>query len=566
MSGSMLANQVSFSLLRVDIREGFGPSTIRPIRGKLQEAASYHTVGRALLEMAARFGRPETAHAAVEVFRLGLATGTDNPSMQNGLGAALAELAQLETHRSSVVALTEAVEGFQSALGTAKAAGADQVVVQRFEINLIMASWLLAERTGDWEQIDAAAIKLDEILSGRSLGTTPYAQELLGHLRMAHGDPKAAAEAYRLGEKHFKGEDLARLLTNLAAALTNQGKFDEALTNLKRALALQSRDETPLAWGRTQNRIAHILREQAVAQGRSGSVALVERAVEASEEALATHQHIKYSRSGLSIGIEAANAFLALGTRLILAGPTDRQTGIHKIRRATALYKELFPHLSPPDVQLGVNNLKVALELLAQLPGSSENDTVDAISLRLDYFAKNVRYTHRPFNTELIFNSIISGTIPSTMGRDKKQLVQDIEGLLLSSGLPRTEWPRILHAVLRRFDPSAEEIELSDRHQHSHPTAADIGAAATRDSTLVRQWHKYSQLLSVVALPQDGHFKTPEEARLGRNLENTYFRARERQARLGIELIPENDEHIRKIATAASAFYQRRKIGSAEPG
>jgi hypothetical protein len=79
---------------------------------------------------------------------------------------------------------------------------------------------------------------------------------------------------------------------------------------------------------------------------------------------------------------------------------------------------------------------------------------------------------------------------------------------------------------------------------------AEIG-----DGILLRQWHAYKQLLSVVVLPTDGRFKSIEEARTGAKLVNTYHRARQRQEKIGVEVVPENDAYVGKVKTATTMFY-----------
>ena len=92
------------------------------------------------------------------------------------------------------------------------------------------------------------------------------------------------------------------------------------------------------------------------------------------------------------------------------------------------------------------------------------------------------------------------------------------------------------------------------------PAASELAkVAALGDGTLLRQWHTYKELQTAVLLPKDGRFKTLEEARKGRNLVNTYTRARARQEKIGVEVVPENDEYISKVSTASTTFYQQAK-------
>jgi hypothetical protein len=88
--------------------------------------------------------------------------------------------------------------------------------------------------------------------------------------------------------------------------------------------------------------------------------------------------------------------------------------------------------------------------------------------------------------------------------------------------------------------------------------AADVALAKVKgDATLLRQWQTYQQLLTTVVLPPNGSFSTIEEARAARNLENTYLRARARQKKLGIELVPKNDKFIKQVASAASLSFRK---------
>jgi tetratricopeptide (TPR) repeat protein len=440
------------------------------------DEASYSQVGRSLLELAGRIGRREAAVAAVEVFRTALIELPGEPSFQNGLGAALIELARLEPHVAALSALTEAYQQFAEARASVIAQGAPPAVSVRYEINLAMVSWMLGERLGEPDKINAAIESLRSTLTQLERQTVdwPRAQEILGNILIAQKKPTEARAVYQAIEdirkprgrtdKKFR-EKLAergRLLTDIGITYAAAGNYTKARQIYRDALALQPLDYVPLAWGRVQNNLGMVLLQEALASRRSPRNAdLIRRAIQAFRAARDTHEHLQASLDWAVITVGLANALLSYGTHLCLPGPeADRTTGTDNIEQALALFRGTFLSLTPPHLGIVLNNLQVAFQVLAQISADQKDrakfreQVLEVIILRLMYYKSCFEYNFSSILHIVTKLLPMSDRISTGMGKDADQVISDIKDILASSGLPETEWPGILRTVIQRVSPS----------------------------------------------------------------------------------------------------------------
>jgi tetratricopeptide (TPR) repeat protein len=351
-------------------RDARGRSSLSP-----DHVAFYHRLGGRLLREAGLSGRREAATAAVEVFRDATEFAPNDPSLCNGYGASLVALARLQSHADSVSALTRAVGAFEVASDKAKRQTAPRAAWIRYAINLAMALWMRGERTGD---SDGTARAVD-ILQSVAIELSPssaywsHVQDNLGNALMVLGRIADAIKAY---EAALRGRQLAaeraRALNNLGTAHAEGGRHAQALKCFREALALQKRDQIPLAWALTEHNLANALLQDALSRQRSARLGKQLRAsIDASRAALEVRSRARTPFDWAITTASMANAELSLGTYLCTArAPPDRRNGIDRIRSSISLYKEALVELSTADFKKTLRNLQIALQVLAGCCGN----------------------------------------------------------------------------------------------------------------------------------------------------------------------------------------------------
>jgi tetratricopeptide (TPR) repeat protein len=335
---------------------------------------SYHLVGQALLTAARGTGRGQAAAAAVEVFRAGLAHTTRDPSLHNGLGAALVERARFEAAAASVAILMEAVREFQKASGLVSLAAAAHAARLRYDINRAMVLWMIGERTADASSLDLAVSTLRAVAEDLPASSVhwPHVQDNLGNALMALGRTEEAITAYQAALiARSTGADRARVLNNLGTAHIALGHYPDGHREFQAALALTQRNLMPLDWSRAQHNLGSALLHQALAAPRKPEAGQqFHDAIEALELA---RQERTRERLPLDWAITTANlagAHVGLGVSLSTRKPeADTRAGPVHLRHALALYREALPELPPGDRASIERNVTIAEEILRRVAG-----------------------------------------------------------------------------------------------------------------------------------------------------------------------------------------------------
>ena len=334
--------------------------------------ASFHSVGGRLLRAAARHGRREAAAAAAEVFREPIEAVPGDPSLHNGLGAALLALARFESHAAALRVLDDAAQAFQIALQRAEEQAAPRAVRLRYAINQATVQWMQGERIRDKVLIKRAADSLHAIAVGLP-PSSPYwahVQDNLGNALAALGSTAEAIVAYNaaLGGR-LTASDRARSLNNLGTAHADRRRYDSACRCYREALPLLSRDQSPFAWAMLQNNLATALL-QATLSGKppERQVGKLRASVAAFRSALEVRQRDRTPFDWAITAVNMAGALLSLGTHLSTSAKnSQRQPGLGHVHEAIGLYRQALDQLAEADLEKTANNLLVALQVLARL-------------------------------------------------------------------------------------------------------------------------------------------------------------------------------------------------------
>jgi tetratricopeptide (TPR) repeat protein len=349
------------------------PAIARPAASSNANAlASFHFVGGRLLRAAVGHGRRDAASAAAEVFRAALEAAPGAPSLHNNLGASLLALARFESHAAVLRSLDDAAQAFRIALQRAEGQAAPRAVRLRYAINLATAQWMQGERTSDEALIKRAADFLRSVAAGLS-PSSPYwahVHDILGNALAALG---ATGEAIAAFDAAFGGRqtasDRARSLNNLGTAHAEHRRYDRACRCYREALALVSRDESPLAWGTTQHNLATALLQAALfGKQPEREVGKLQASVAAFRSALEIRHRELTPFDWAITAVNMAGALVSLGTHLCISTKvSQRQSGLGHVREAIGLYHEALDQLADADLEKTANNLLVALQVLGKL-------------------------------------------------------------------------------------------------------------------------------------------------------------------------------------------------------
>lgn len=337
----------------------------------------YHLVGQALLAWARETGRAQAACAAVEVFQAALARILPEPSLHNGLGAALVERARFEPAAAAVATLTEALCAFQTAADLVGRQDTVRAAKLRYDINRAMVLWMVGERTAEsgnlGEAIRILRAAADELPA--SSVHWSYVQDNLGNALMALGRTKEAITAYQAAlTARTEEADRARVLNNLATAYIAQGRYPEGDRTLQAALELTRRARTPLDWARAQHNRGSALLLRALADPRqpcAGSCFL--DAIAALELARQERTRERLPADWAVTTANLAGAHVGLGVSLSTQEPSaDPRAGVTHLRHALTLYHDALPELSLGDRRSIERNIALAEEILRQVSGPQD--------------------------------------------------------------------------------------------------------------------------------------------------------------------------------------------------
>jgi tetratricopeptide (TPR) repeat protein len=337
---------------------------------------AYHLVGHELLGAGIAEGRPPGVSAAVEVFRIARLRHPDDPSLSNGLGAALMEAARYASPDAAAAALTEAAASFRTALTLASRKNVPGAARLRYRGNLGLALWMAGEMLRDTARLNEAEQMLRGVAAELPEQSPhwPQVQDNLANTLMARGRAEAAITAYQAALDRSAGDaERARVLNNLGTAYAELGRHDRARETFDQALALQQRRQAPFEWARTQHNIGTTLLRQALSDTRSSQVdTLLRDAVAALEAAREERQPLRRKSEWAATTANLAAAYIGLGVALCTRKTRpDPNGGIHLIRRALALYDESMPELSGPDQDQVRRNAAIATEILQRLTATS---------------------------------------------------------------------------------------------------------------------------------------------------------------------------------------------------
>jgi tetratricopeptide (TPR) repeat protein len=431
------------------------------------DIAAYLRVGRHLLGVAGQTGRSRAAGAAVEVFRIAVGGAEDDPSLHNGLGAALVECARLNSGAEALASLTEAAVAFRTASSLAVRQGAPRAAAMRYEMNLAMVLWMQGEREKDTARIEAAVSKLRAIAAAFADAPAHWSHlhDTLGNALMALGLTEPAIAAYRAAlDGHQIATERGRSLNNLGTALAELGRHAEAGRAYRAALALQPRDTVPLAWARTQQNLGTTLLREAVAGGQS---AFVGKRVAQAIKAFAAARDIRHRLgSRLDWAVSTANlasAYVTLGVHLHTGGKGSPDPGAaERIRHAIALFAEAAPALDPAALRQTIENTAAAAQILRQVSGNAAiaDDTRDHLAALAPLaaglglpdlaaaFRKDRAETQRPAPAGLAWPTESYAQAHRTRGEDIVAFLSRVWLPLIAAGAADMR-------VLRARDPSA---------------------------------------------------------------------------------------------------------------
>ena len=355
-----------------DAEGGEDGLTPRHSRVTADDIAAYLRVGRQLIGIADQTGRYGVAGAAVEVFRIAVGRAEGDPSLHNGLGAALVECARLEAGTGALASLAGAAGAFRTASSLAARQGAPRAVAMRYEMNLAMVLWMQGEREKNPTRIKTAVSKLRDISAAfvDAPAHWSHLHDNLGNALMALGQTEMAITAYRaaLGG-HQIATERGRSLNNLGTAFAELGRHAEAGRAYREALALQPRDAVPLAWARTQHNLATTLLREAIASAQSAFIGKrVTQAIKAFRRARELRHRLG---SRLDWAVSTANlagATVSLGVHMHTSekGRDDPRAADH-IRHAIALYAEAAPVLDAADLRQTIGNVAAAVQILRRI-------------------------------------------------------------------------------------------------------------------------------------------------------------------------------------------------------
>jgi tetratricopeptide (TPR) repeat protein len=349
--------------------DGLAP---RHSRVTADDIAAYLRVGRRLIGVANQTGGYRVARAAVEVFRIAVVMAEDDPSVRNGLGAALVESARLEAGTEALASLTEAAGAFRTASSLAVRQGTPKAAAMRYQMNLAMVLWMQGERERNTARIETAVSKLRDIAAAFADAPTHRAHlhDNLGNALMALGQTQAAIAAYRAAlDGHQIATERGRSLNNLGTAFAELGRHAEAGRAYREALALQPRDAVPLAWARTQHNLATTLLREATAGAQPGFIGKrITRAIKAFERARQLRNRLGSRLDWAVSTANLASATVSLGVHLHTSenGRDDRCAADH-IRHAIALYAEAAAVLDAADLRQTIGNVAAAVQILRRV-------------------------------------------------------------------------------------------------------------------------------------------------------------------------------------------------------
>jgi tetratricopeptide (TPR) repeat protein len=363
----------------------------RPGRVTADDIAACLRAGRQLIGVADRTGRYGVARAAVEVFRIAVGEAEDDPSVRNGLGAALVECARLEAGTAALTSLTEAAAAFRTASSLAVRQGAPRgtpkAAVMRYEMNLAMVLWMQGERESDAARVETAVSKLRDIAAAFAGAPAHWSHlhDNLGNALMALGQTETAIAAYRAAlDGHQSATERGRSLNNLGTALAELGRHAEAGRAYREALALQPRDAVPLAWARTQHNLATTLLREAIAGAQPAILGKrITQAIKTFERAREMRHRLGSRMDWAVSTANLASATVSLGVHLhgTETGRDDPRAADH-IRHAIALYAEAAPALDTADLRQTIGNVAAALDILRRVAGGAAigDDTCDHLT------------------------------------------------------------------------------------------------------------------------------------------------------------------------------------------
>jgi tetratricopeptide (TPR) repeat protein len=315
--------------------------------------------------------------AAAEVFRTALDKAAADPSLHNGLGAALVECARLESDAEALASLRQAMQAFQAAAALASRQAAPPAARLRYRTNLATVLWMLAERTNDADDAGKAVDILRQVSSELTESSPhwPHVQDNLGNALMTLGQADEAIPAYQAAlASRLVALDRGRSLGNLGTAYASLGRTAEACRIYRQALMLQPKDQAPLAWARTQHNLGSALLQDAIARKKTQSVGKpLRQAIEAFEAARELRRRLG---SRFDWGITTANlasAHISIGVHVSArTARPDRRAGADHVRRGIALYNEALPELGAADRNKTVENLAVAVDILDRISDGGE--------------------------------------------------------------------------------------------------------------------------------------------------------------------------------------------------
>jgi tetratricopeptide (TPR) repeat protein len=374
MAGLSSLARDTTALLDPDVdaeRVGDGPAP-RHSRVTADDIAAYLRVGRQLIGVADQTGRYCAAGAAVEVFRVAVGSAEGDPSLHNGLGAALVACARLQAGTEALASLAGAAGAFRTASSLAARQGTPRAAALRYEMNLAMVLWMQGERKRDTTRIETAVSKLRDIAAAfvDAPAHWSHLHDNLGNALMALGQTEPAIAAYRAAlDGHQIATERGRSLNNLGTAFAELGRYADARRAYREALALQPRDVVPLGWARTQHNLATMLLREAIASAQPAFVGKqVAQAIKAFERARELRHRLGSRLDWAVSTANLASATVSLGVHLHTSeNGRDDPRAADQVRHAIALYAEAAPVLDAADLRQTIGNVAAAAQILRRV-------------------------------------------------------------------------------------------------------------------------------------------------------------------------------------------------------
>jgi tetratricopeptide (TPR) repeat protein len=389
MAGLSSLARDTTALLDPDADAVGGGDSLAPLRGRVtaDDIAAYLRVGRQLIGVADQTGQYCVALAAVEVFRIAVGGADGDPSLHNGLGAALVECARLEAGTQALTSLAGAAGAFRTASSLAVRQGAPRAAAMRYEMNLATVLWMQGERERDTTRLETAVTKLRDIAAEfvDAPAHWSHLHDNLGNALMALGQAEPAIAAYRAAlDGHQIATERGRSLNNLGTAFAELGRHAEAGRAYREALALQPRDAVPLTWARTQHNLAITLLREAVASAQPTFVGKrVTQAIKGFERARELRHRLGSRLDWAVSTANLASATVSLGVHLHTSekGRDDPRAADH-IRHAISLYAEAAPVLDAADLRQTIGNVATAAQILRRVTAGAaiSGDTRDHLT------------------------------------------------------------------------------------------------------------------------------------------------------------------------------------------